>query len=356
MSNIEGPMHERRKSLSVKIGNVEIGGEAPISIQSMTTTPTTDIAATLAEIRELADAGCDIVRLGIPDEASARAIKKLKAEGCPLPVVADIHFDYKLALISVDSGADGLRINPGNLKKPEHVKDIVAACKEKGIPIRIGVNAGSLDRTRFPHPNAEAMVQSALEHIGYLEKEDFYDIKVSLKSHDVLTMVQANRMFTKLRNYPLHLGVTEAGYFTQAAVKNSIGIGTLLQEGIGDTIRVSITGHPVREVEIAQMILRSLGLRMEGVEIVSCPTCARKEFDVEEVVEAFVRRTRGIRKYVKVAIMGCVVNGPGEASDADFGVAAGKGGAVLFKQGEVVKKFPSEKILDILLEEIETYR
>ncbi|OHD55935.1 MAG: 4-hydroxy-3-methylbut-2-en-1-yl diphosphate synthase [Spirochaetes bacterium GWF1_51_8] len=347
---------ERRKSLMLKIGNVEIGGNAPVSIQSMTTTPTSDVEATLAQILVLADAGCDIVRLGIPDTESARAVKAIKSRGCPIPVVADIHFDHKLALICADGGADGLRINPGNLKKPEHVRDVVKACKNANIPIRIGVNAGSLDRAKYPVPNAEAMVQSALEHIGLLEKEDYYEIKVSLKSHDVVTMIEANRMFTRLRNYPLHLGVTEAGDYAQALVKNSIGIGALLLDGIGDTIRVSITGDPLLEIDAARMILRSLGLRMEGVEIVSCPTCARKEFDVERTVREFLDRTRGIKKYIKVAIMGCVVNGPGEASDADFGVAAGKSGAVLFKKGEVVKKIAAGQILEALLEEAGKYR
>lgn len=348
-------MLKRRKTRLIRIGDMPVGGGTPVSIQSMTSTPTKDIKSTLDEIKRLAIAGCDIVRVGVPDMESAVAIRDIKRES-PLPVVADIHFDYKLALESIKSGADGLRINPGNIKKAEYIRDIADACKDLCIPIRVGVNSGSLDKSLSDNkPVAVAMVESALGHIQILEELDFFDIKVSLKSSDVNVMIEANRLFAETRDYPIHLGVTEAGVDTQAIVKNSIGIGVLLSEGIGDTLRVSITGDPVIEVEVGKLILRTLGLRREGVEIISCPTCARKEFDVESVVREFDKMSRNVKDYVKVAIMGCVVNGPGEAREADFGVAVGKNGAVLFRKGEVVKKITKDDILKVLLEELSVY-
>ncbi len=344
----------KHKSRQIHIGKIPVGGDAPISIQSMAATPTIDIKSTVDELKRLEEAGCDIVRLGIPDEKSAKAIREIKKE-TSLPLVADIHFDYRLALISIDSGIDALRINPGNLRNIDNVKTLVRACKEKHLPIRIGANSGSIDKAKFPHPTAEALVDSALGHIQILEDLDFSDIKVSLKSSDVRTMVQAYRLFSKLRDYPLHLGVTEAGAYEQALVKSSIGIGSLLLDGIGDTIRVSVTGDVVKEVEAAKIILRSLGLRKEGVEIISCPTCARKEFDVELVVNEINEKTKSIKKYIKIAVMGCVVNGPGEACEADLGIAVGKKGAVLFKNGKIVKKIPKEKIISVLLDELKAF-
>lgn len=345
-------MNPRRPTRSIQIGSIKIGGGAPISIQSMASTPTADVAATVAEIRRLEDAGCEIVRLGIPDEEAAKAVREIR-KAVNVPLVADIHFDHKLALICLEGGVDALRINPGNLRSEAAVAEVVAACRDKGVPIRIGVNGGSIDRSRFPHPTPEALVDSAFGHIRILEKLNFFDIKVSLKSSDVPGMIDAYRLFASQSDYPLHLGVTEAGTYEQAVVKSSIGIGALLLDGIGDTLRVSITGDVVKEVEVARTILRTLGLRNEGIEIISCPTCARKEFDVEKAANEFIQQTRHIKKHLKVAIMGCVVNGPGEAMDSDLGVAVGKTDAVLFKAGKIVRKIPKDRILPVLLEEIE---
>ncbi len=340
----------RRKTREFSLGNIKIGGGNPISIQSMLSVPTVNIEASLEQLFRLSSAGCDIARLGVPDEASARALKAIKAKS-PLPIIADIHFDYKLALIAIESGVDGLRLNPGNISNLDHVKDVIKATKERNIPIRIGVNAGSLNPSKYPHPTAEAMVESSFEHIKLLEDLDFQDIKVSFKSSNVLTMIEANRLFADKCDYPLHLGVTEAGDGMQAVVKNAIGMGTLLQEGIGDTLRVSITGDVLEEVEAGRFILRSLGLRQEGIEIISCPTCARVEYDVLEAVHAFKEKTSQIKSYIRVAIMGCVVNGPGEAKEADLGIAVGKTSAVLFRKGEIIGKYPKEEMLEALLEE-----
>lgn len=341
----------RRKTRKIYIGKVPVGGDAPISIQSMTSTPTKDIKKTVREIIRLEKAGCEIVRVGVPDLESARAIADIKKE-INIPVVADIHFDHRLALESIKAGVDALRINPGNIKDKDKVKEIVYACKDRGIPIRIGVNSGSIDRNIYPEATPEALVDSAWRHIRILEDLNFKDIKVSLKASDVSTMIDAYRLFASQCDYPLHLGVTEAGTFRESVVKSSIGIGSLLKDGIGDTLRVSITGDVVLEVEVAKLILRSLGLRKEGIEIVSCPTCARKEFDVEKVSEALYQRTKNIKKYLKVAVMGCVVNGPGEAMDADIGVAVGKKEAVLFKKGKIDRKIKKNSILRELLKEI----
>ncbi len=341
----------RRKTRKIYVGRVAIGGDAPISIQSMTSTPTKDVKKTVKEILRLEKAGCDIVRVGVPDIDSARAIFDIKKE-INIPVIADIHFDYRLALESIKAGADGLRINPGNLKDKDKVKEVVYACKDKGIPIRIGVNSGSIDRSVYPEATAEALVDSAWRHIKILEELDFRDIKVSLKASDVNTMIDAYRLFANQCDYPLHLGVTEAGAFRESVVKSSIGIGSLLKDGIGDTVRVSITGDVTLEVEVARLILRSLGLRKEGIEIISCPTCARKEFDVEKVVENLYKKTTHVKKYLKIAVMGCVVNGPGEAMDADIGIAVGKKEAVIFKKGKVERKIKKNNILRELIEEI----
>ena len=342
---------QRRKTRQVLLGPVAIGGGAPVSVQSMTSTPTVDVKKTVREIRRLEEAGCEIVRLGVPDMESAKAIRQIRAQ-TGLPLVADIHFDYRLALESIRSGVNGLRINPGNIRNPEQVKEMVRACKDNRVPIRIGVNSGSIDRDKFPHPAAEALVDSAFGHIRILEDMDFRDIKVSLKSSDVVTMVEAYRLFSEKSDYPLHLGVTEAGGYEQAVIKSAAGIGALLLDGIGDTLRISITDDVVREVEAAKTLLRVLGLRKEGIEIIACPTCARKELDVAKVVERLTKKTRNIGKYMKVAVMGCVVNGPGEAKDADLGVAVGKKNAVLFRNGMTVKNLPKKDILPVLLEEI----
>lgn len=340
----------RRETREFSVGTVKIGGTNPISIQSMLSVPTVDIEKCIDQLFVLASAGCDLVRLGVPNEESAIALKKIKQRS-PLPLIADIHFDYKLALIAIESGMDGLRLNPGNIRNLDHVRAVVNAAKEKSIPIRIGVNAGSLDPNQYPHPTPEAMVESSFEHIKLLEDLDFQDIKVSFKSSHVPTMIEANRIFASQCNYPLHLGVTEAGDGMQAVVKNAIGMGTLLQEGIGDTLRVSITGDVVQEVEAGRFILRTLGLRQEGIEIISCPTCARVEYDVLQAVTEFKKHTNQIKSYIRVAIMGCVVNGPGEAREADLGIAVGKNGAVLFRKGEIIGKYSKEEMLPALLHE-----
>jgi (E)-4-hydroxy-3-methylbut-2-enyl-diphosphate synthase len=344
-------MNNRRKSKKIFVGGVAVGGDAPISIQSMTSTPTKDIASTVKEIIRLQDAGCDIVRVGVLDLESARAISDIKKE-VKIPIVADIHFDYRLAIEAVKAGADGLRLNPGNIRNKENIRKVVFACKEKGIPIRVGVNAGSIDRKKYPYVTPGALVDSAWEHIRILEEMDFTDIKVSLKASDVNVMIEAYRMFASQCEYPLHLGVTEAGTYKESMVKSSIGIGSLLYDGIGDTIRVSVTGDVVEEVEIAKLILRSLGLRKEGIEIISCPTCGRKEFDVESVVKELEEKTKGFKKYLKVAVMGCVVNGPGEAKEADLGIVAGKNEAILLEKGRVIRKVDKAKIIDLLIDKI----
>jgi len=337
------------------IGKVKVGGFSPISVQSMTTTRTDDVKATVEEIKKLISAGCDIVRLGIPDTLSAEAIKEIK-KYVDIPLVADIHFDYRLALKAVDSGIDALRINPGNLRNVREVREVARACRGKNIPIRIGVNGGSLDKRKYPHPTAEALCDSAMGHINLLENEGFRDIKVSLKSSDVKVMVEANRIFSERNDYPLHLGVTEAGGYEQALIKGSAGIGSLLLDGIGDTIRFSITSDPVKEVVAARTLLRVLGLRREGIEIISCPICARHEFNVEKVVDELTRKTKRFKKYMKVAVMGCVVNGPGEAMESDIGIAVGARGAVLFKKGSLIRKVSKENILKVLLREIELFQ
>ena len=341
---------KRRNTREISVGDVKIGSGHQISIQSMLSVPTVNIPVAVDQLFRLHSAGCDIARLGVPDEASALALAEIKKQS-PLPIIADIHFSYKLALIALESGVDGLRLNPGNIPNLDHVKEVIKATKERNIPIRIGVNAGSLNPNKYPHPTAEAMVDSSFEHIKLLEDLDFQDIKVSFKSSNVLTMIEANRLFATKCDYPIHLGVTEAGDGMQAVVKNAIGMGTLLQEGIGDTLRVSITGDVVEEVEAGRFILRSLGLRQEGIEIISCPTCARVEYDVLEAVHAFKEKTSQIKSYIRVAIMGCVVNGPGEAKEADLGIAVGKTSAVLFRKGEVIGKYSKEEMLEALLEE-----
>lgn len=340
----------RRECKELKIGNVSVGGTHPISIQSMISVPTVNFDVVMDELFRLHSAGCEIARLGVPDEESAKALKKIKKMS-PLPIIADIHFDYKLALISLESGVDGLRLNPGNITNLAHVREVVKATKDRGVPIRIGVNAGSLDLNKYPIPSAKAMVESSFEHIKLLEDLDFTDIKVSFKSSNVNMMIEANRLFAKRSKYPIHLGVTEAGDGMQAVVKNAIGMGTLLQEGIGDTLRVSITGDVVDEVEAGRHILRSLGLRREGIEIVSCPTCARVEYDVLQAVQQFKKATHHIKSYIRVAIMGCVVNGPGEAREADLGLAVGKKGAVLFVKGEVLSTCTKETMMQVLLDQ-----
>jgi (E)-4-hydroxy-3-methylbut-2-enyl-diphosphate synthase len=335
------------------IGGVQIGGGAPVVVQSMTSTDTRNVEATVRQIRALEEAGCEIVRAAVPDEEAALALREIK-KGISLPLIADIHFDHRLALASIENGADAIRINPGNMKR-EKLPEVVRVAANRGIPIRVGINAGSLEKDlleRYGGPIAEALVESALRNVRLLEDLGFTAIKVSLKSSDVPTMIEAYREVSRRTDYPLHLGVTEAGTLLNAAVKSAAGIGTLLYEGVGDTIRVSVTGDPVPEVGIAYGILRALNIRAVGPDIIACPTCGRCEIDLLSVVEEVEHRLSGMREPLKIAIMGCVVNGPGEAAEADVGIAGGKRAGMLFKKGKPVRKVAEGDLVKALLEEV----
>ncbi|MBC2852945.1 flavodoxin-dependent (E)-4-hydroxy-3-methylbut-2-enyl-diphosphate synthase [Cetobacterium sp. 2G large] len=344
-----------RDSKVVKVGNILIGGGNDIIIQSMTNTPTTDVEKTVNQIKKLQEEGCQLVRVTVNTEEAAKKIKEIK-EKIDIPLVADIHFDYRLALLAIENGIDKLRINPGNIGNDEKVEIVVKKAMEKGVPIRIGVNSGSLEKTileKYGKPTSDAMVESALYHMRLLEKFNFTDIIISLKSSNVKMMVEAYRKLAKLCNYPLHLGVTEAGTAFQGTIKSAIGIGSLLVDGIGDTIRVSLTEDPVEEIKVAKEILKVLGLKEVGVEIVSCPTCGRTEIDLIGLAHQVEKEFEKVDKKIKIAVMGCVVNGPGEAKEADYGVAGGKGVGVLFKKGEIIKKVDEGDILKELKKLIE---
>ena len=339
----------------IQVGNVKIGGGAPVVIQSMLNTKTTDVAASLNQIRGLKAAGCQIARLAVPNMESARTFAEICAES-ELPLVADIHFDYKLAIAAAEAGASKIRINPGNIGGEDRVKAVVEVCKDKHIPIRIGVNGGSLDKRlleKYGHPTAEALVESAFEHLELLEKFGFYDTCLSMKSSTVPTMVAACRLFRSKCDYPLHIGVTETGPVKQGLIKSAMGIGALLLDGIGDTIRVSLTDDPVEEVYAAKDILKAAGLRKEGVNIVSCPTCGRTRIDLIGLVNQVDAALKDCEKPITVAVMGCVVNGPGEAREADIGIAGGDGWGMIFEKGEQVEKLPYEELLPALLKRIE---
>lgn len=349
-------MIKRRKTRQIKLGSVLIGGDAPISIQSMTNTDTADIKATVTQILRLEKAGCEIVRVAVPHRDAAAALPKI-ISSIKIPLIADIHFDYRLALEAIKAGVHGLRINPGNIGGEARVKEVVKAAREREIPIRIGVNAGSLEKSlldKYGHPTAEAMVESALGHIGILEKFNYNSIKISLKASSVPLMLDAYRILAQKTDYPLHLGVTEAGTIKKGSIKSAVGIGTLLAEGIGDTIRVSLTGDPVEEVIVAKEILRALDLRKEGIEIISCPTCGRTQIDLISITEQVEKKLSllDVSRPMTVAVMGCVVNGPGEAREADFGIAGGKGTGLLFKKGEIMRKLPEDQLVDALVAEI----
>jgi len=347
------PERRRRKTKTIDLGGVRIGGDAPIVVQSMTACDTRDIGATVAQIEELEQAGCEIVRVAVPDEPAARAIRDIRSR-IHIPLIADIHFHYRLALQAMNSGADGIRINPGNIP-PDGIRRIVTMARENRKVIRIGINAGSLEKEIVAHhggPTAEALVESALKNIRFLEEMNFDLIKLSLKSSDVATTIEAYRTVSAKTEYPLHLGVTEAGTLIQSAIKSSIGIGTLLYEGIGDTIRVSVTGSPIPEIGLAYGILRALNIRRVGPDIVSCPTCGRCEIDLAGLADQVERKLRGMKIPLKVALMGCVVNGPGEAAEADIGIAGGKGAGILFKRGKIIRKIREEEFVPVLLEEI----
>jgi len=337
------------------VGSVPIGGGAPIAVQSMTNTDTRDIPATVDQINRLSTAGCEIVRLAVIDREAALALKQIKAE-VDVPLIADIHFDHRLAIESLHSGADGLRINPGNIGSQKAVEAVVREAKERGVPIRIGVNAGSLQKeilAKYGSPTPEAMVESALQHIAMLEELDFGEMKISLKSSSVKRTIRAYEILSQKVDYPLHLGVTEAGSLISGTVKNAIGIGYLLANGIGDTFRVSLTRDPVDEIKVAYEILRSLDLRHRGPEIISCPTCGRCEINLFGLVDRVEESLKGMTASPKVAIMGCVVNGPGEAREADIGIAGGRGQGILFKKGELVRKIPESDLAQVLIDELQ---
>ena len=334
------------------VGGLPIGGGAPVSIQSMTNTPTDDVEATVQQIRRLAAAGCEIVRVAVPNMAAAKAVGKIK-EQIELPLVVDIHFNYKLALECIEAGADKVRINPGNIGEPERVKAVAHACARKNIPIRIGVNGGSLEKhllEKYGGPTPQAMVDSAFGHIALLNRYDFDDICVSLKTSHVATTMQAYQLMSQQSNYPLHLGVTEAGTTRMGTIKSAAGIGGLLGLGIGDTLRVTLTADPVEEIVAAKDILKAVGLRKDGPDLIACPTCGRTKIDLIPLAKAVEERLQEIQKPITVAVMGCVVNGPGEASAADVGIAGGNGFGILFRHGEVVKKVPQEALLDELMD------
>lgn len=344
----------RKKTHQIKVGEVKIGGMAPISVQSMTNTFTQDIASTVSQIRRLEKAGCEIIRVAVPDEEAAKAIKPIK-EKISIPIIADIHFDFRLAIASARAGADGLRINPGNIGSVKKVKAVVECAKEFNIPIRIGVNSGSLEKDilkKYNGASAEAMVESAVRHIELLKSLDFHQIKVSIKASDVHRTVEAYRLLSSKTDLPLHVGVTEAGALFPGIVKSSLGIGMLLAEGIGDTIRVSLTRDPAEEVRVGFEILKALNIRRRGPEIVSCPTCGRCKIDLFDIVERVDKALLTSSLDIKIAIMGCIVNGPGEAKEADIGIAGGDGKGILFKKGRVIKKVPEEKLVEVLLEEV----
>jgi (E)-4-hydroxy-3-methylbut-2-enyl-diphosphate synthase len=345
---------KRRASKQITLGGIPIGGGAPVVVQSMTSTPTKDVVATVNQIKRLTYAGCEIIRVAIPDMESAAALKEIKAQ-ISLPIIADIHFDYRLALAAIENGAEGLRLNPGNIGGRRKVKEVVSAARDRAVPIRIGVNAGSLSRSilkTYGHPTPEAMVESAIGLIGMLEDLDFRLIKVSLKSSNVSHTVEAYRLLGEKLDYPFHLGVTEAGSLISGTVKNTLGIGMLLSEGIGDTVRVSLTCDPVEEVRVAYEILRALGLRQRGVEIISCPTCGRCQIDLFSLAEEVQHALSSITTPIKVALMGCAVNGPGEAREADVGIAGGQGYGTLFKKGKAVRKVAEHDLARVLIDEV----
>ena len=351
-------MIERKPTKGIQVGTVHIGNNAPVSIQSMITTNPVKVEQSIEEINRLATAGCELVRLAVPDMAAAKAIKDIK-ERAMIPLIADIHFDYRLALQAIDSGIDGLRINPGNIGSIDNVVKVVEKAKPKLIPIRIGVNAGSLPQhvldAHGGHPTADGMVDTALEHIRILESLEYDQMKVSIKATDVPLMIEAYRKLSSKIPYPLHLGVTEAGTIKQGTIKSSIGIGTLLADGIGDTIRVSLTGDPIHEVEVAKTILSSLELRTFGATMISCPTCGRCQVNLFNMADIVEERLKSIKAPIRVAVMGCVVNGPGEAREADFGIAGGKGQGIIFRKGKVFKTVPEQELVDTLFAEIDQY-
>lgn len=347
-------MH-RMKTKEIKVGNIYVGGDYPITVQSMTNTDTRNVEATVAQILKLEDAGCDIIRCAVPDMEACEALKSI-TKRINIPLVADIHFDYRLALKAMENGISALRINPGNIGSRDRVKLVAECAKEKAIPIRIGVNSGSLEKElleKYGRVCPEALVESALRHVDMLEMENFYDIVISIKSSDVIQMIDSYRLISKKVDYPLHIGVTESGTIWRGTIKSSIGIGALLSEGIGDTIRVSLTEDPIEEVKVGKEILKSLGHIKEGVTFISCPTCGRTQIDLIKIAKEVESRLSNLNKNIKVAVMGCSVNGPGEAREADIGIAGGHGEGLIFRKGEILRKVKEEELIDALIEEIE---
>ena len=347
--------YSRKKTRVVNCGKVAIGGDNPISVQSMANTDTRDAEATIAQIKRLEEAGCDLVRVAVPDMEAAENIGKIKA-GINIPLIADIHFDYRLALKAIEEGIDGVRINPGNIGDIKRVKRVVERCKENGIGIRIGVNGGSLEKDilkKYGEPTAEAMVESALGHVKILEDLDFHDIVISLKNSDIFRTVEAYRLMSEKVDYPLHIGITESGSIKRGTIKSSIGVGSLVMDGIGDTMRISLTGDPVEEVKVGKEILRSLGILNDRIKIISCPTCGRTQIDLIDIANEVEEKIGNMEKDITVAIMGCIVNGPGEAREADIGMAGGKGTGLIFKKGEIIKRVDGDKLVEELISEIE---
>ncbi len=346
----------RKQTRQLKLGSVRIGGGAPIAVQSMTNTDTRDVEATLGQIKRLHDAGCEIVRVAVPDETAARALRAIH-DASPIPVIADIHFDYRLALMALEAGLEGLRINPGNIGERKNVEMVVDAAKARGAVIRVGVNSGSVEKRlleQYGGPTPQAMVESALGHVRILEEHGFYDTKISIKSSSVLNTIECYRLLSQRCDYPLHLGVTEAGGVLRGAIKSSVGMGVLLSEGIGDTLRVSLTAAPEEEMTVAWELLRALGLRQRGPEIISCPTCGRTEIDLIGLAQEVERRLRTENAPIKVAVMGCVVNGPGEAREADLGMAGGRDKGIIFRKGEVIRSVRGqEALLAAFMEELD---
>lgn len=346
----------RKQTRQLKLGSVRIGGGAPIVVQSMTNTDTRDVEATLGQIKRLHDAGCEIVRVAVPDETAARALRAIH-DASPIPVIADIHFDYRLALMALEAGLEGLRINPGNIGERKNVEMVVDAAKARGAVIRVGVNSGSVEKRlleQYGGPTPQAMVESALGHVRILEEHGFYDTKISIKSSSVLNTIECYRLLSQRCDYPLHLGVTEAGGVLRGAIKSSVGMGVLLSEGIGDTLRVSLTAAPEEEMTVAWELLHALGLRQRGPEIISCPTCGRTEIDLIGLAQEVEHRLRTETAPIKVAVMGCVVNGPGEAREADLGMAGGRDKGIIFRKGEVIRSVRGqEALLAAFMEELD---
>jgi (E)-4-hydroxy-3-methylbut-2-enyl-diphosphate synthase len=348
----------RRKTRQVNIGGVKVGGGAPISVQTMTKTKTDDIAGTVAQIKAAAKEGCDIVRVTVNDKEAAEAMAAIVLQS-PVPIVADIHFNHIFALKAIQAGVAKVRINPGNIGSKDRIREVLTAAKDKGIPIRIGVNSGSLEEDileKHGYPTAEALYESAMRHVGICDEFNFRDVIISVKSTDVRLMIEAYRLVAGRTDIPLHLGVTEAGLTRVGTIKSSVGIGTLLAEGIGDTIRVSLTDDPVKEVEVGKEILRTLGLASRNIELIACPTCGRLEVDLFGIMAQLEERLKGVKKPVKIAVLGCVVNGPGEASEADIGIAAGKGVAILYRKGEMIKRVKESEIVDTIVEEVANFK